>query len=62
MVNEKKIDETIPGGRYIVGDKYVDANGNAIGTVEAREGAAKRNENETDGQKTDQKETKNKKG
>lgn len=27
---EKKIDETVPGGRYIVGDRVVNANGEEI--------------------------------
>lgn len=28
---EKRIDETVPGGRYIVGDKVVDATGKVLG-------------------------------
>jgi hypothetical protein len=34
---EKKIDETIPGGRYIVGDRVVNAFGDEIGKAEKAE-------------------------
>lgn len=35
MSAEKKIDETVPGGKYIVGDRYVNANGDDLGPVAA---------------------------
>lgn len=40
----EKLDETVPGGRYIVGDNYVDAEGKVLGPVEqpgAKKGAKK---------------------
>lgn len=40
----QKLDETIPGGKYIVDDNYVDAEGKFLGPVEtpgAKKGAKK---------------------
>jgi len=31
----KKPSETVPGGRYIRGDEYIDANGKVLGKVES---------------------------
>lgn len=42
MEAEKKIDETIPGGKYIVGDNYVNAEGEVLGPVKAEKTAGKR--------------------
>jgi hypothetical protein len=36
MADEKKLDETVPGGKYIVGDRYVDASGKDLGPVSAK--------------------------
>lgn len=37
MTEEKKQDETIPGGRYIQGENYINANGEIIGKVTERQ-------------------------
>ncbi len=31
-MSDKKLDETIPGGRYKVGNRYVNANGETVGS------------------------------
>lgn len=30
MADEKKLDETVPGGIYVKGDQVIDANGNRV--------------------------------
>ncbi|MCA1589172.1 MAG: hypothetical protein LC734_02035 [Acidobacteria bacterium] len=33
----KKHDETVPGGRYILGDRFVDADGKDLGPASAKD-------------------------